>query len=246
MATRYRTCPHCGGQFSYKVSRGKDRKYCSDACQVSSNQMHAKDRRNDLPLCSVAGCECHANRVGAGLCEKHYMRMRRNGQIEKKNVVIPGNLVHSHGYMLTYSPGHPLQRGRHPRIYEHREVFYKVHGEGPFSCYWCREIVTWDDMHVDHLNDVRDDNSAKNLVASCAFCNQKRGHEKMKQTKRLQSSRRYTAHGKTMCLSEWARTLGISVASIEYRMNAGWAHNDVFSPRKGNTGPKSKPVEQEG
>lgn len=32
--------------------------------------------------CTAPGCEARANRRGAGLCEKHYMRLRRNGQFE--------------------------------------------------------------------------------------------------------------------------------------------------------------------
>lgn len=52
--------------------------------------------------------------------------------------------------------------------------------------------------------------------------------------------KQYTANGKTMCLSEWARDLGISRESIVYRINAGWEIDKVFSGRVGKTGPKSK------
>ncbi|WP_252318306.1 MULTISPECIES: hypothetical protein [Symbiopectobacterium] len=43
-----------------------------------------------------------------------------------------------------------------------------------------------------------------------------------------------------MCLNEWADYLGISPSSIEYRLNAGWDINKVFSPRIGNSGPPSR------
>lgn len=32
-----------------------------------------------MSTCSMTGCSVHANRTGAGLCEKHYMRIRRHG-----------------------------------------------------------------------------------------------------------------------------------------------------------------------
>ncbi|WP_218621719.1 hypothetical protein [Citrobacter freundii] len=62
----------------------------------------------------------------------------------------------------------------------------------------------------------------------------------MRKTMRENSDRRYTAHGKTMCLNEWADYLGISRNSIEYRLKAGWDISMVFSPRIGNSGPPSR------
>lgn len=194
--------------------------------------------------CRVAGCISVANRKGAGLCEKHYMRQRRHGSTDKAVVVKPGLLTHSHGYKLAHAPDHALRRSSN-RVYEHRVVYHAQHGDGPFSCHWCSVVVTWDDMHVDHLNDVKDDNGPDNLVASCATCNQKRGFDKMTATHRLRSDRRYTAHGKTMCLIEWARHLNLSRNAIEYRLDAGWKHEDVFSPRKGRSGPPSRVLKPE-
>ncbi len=238
MDKRNRTCPQCLRQFSYKVSRGADRIYCSDRCAYLSAE--AKRHEKTYAECSVDGCDLDANRIGAGLCEKHYMRKRRHGSTDHLDSVKPGPLEHSGGYLLVYAPGHPLCRGSASRIYEHRKVFYDKNGEGPFSCNWCGITVTWDDMHVDHLNAVVDDNRISNLVASCPPCNVKRGVEKMRSTMRKRSNRRYTAHGLTMCLSEWSRHLGISVASIEWRMNNGWPLDKALSPRIGRSGPPSR------
>lgn len=190
--------------------------------------------------CRVAGCIAVANRKGAGLCEKHYTRYRRHGSTDKAAVIKPGLLNHSHGYTLAYAPEHPLRRDSSCRVYEHRRVYHAQHGDGPFNCYWCSTVVGWDDLHVDHLNDVKNDNIPSNLVASCASCNQKRGFSKMARTQRLRSNRRYTVHGKTMCLIEWARYLNLSRNALEYRLSAGWKHEDVFSPRKGRSGPPSR------
>lgn len=191
--------------------------------------------------CRVPGCDCVANRKAAGLCEKHYMRQRRHGSTDRAVVVTPGLLKHTHGYLLAHAPEHALRRSS-SRVYEHRIVYHAHHGDGPFACHWCSMTITWDDMHVDHLNDVRGDNHPDNLVASCACCNQKRGFDKMAATHRLKSERRYTAHGLTMCLNEWARHLNLSRNAIEYRLGAGWKIDDVFSPRKGRSGPPSRPV----
>ncbi|EIU2223833.1 HNH endonuclease [Leclercia adecarboxylata] len=191
------------------------------------------------PACSVDGCGLPARANNTPYCEKHYMRVRRHGSTDKLSTLKPGNLTHSGGYVLVNAPTHPLSRNSN-RAYEHRVVYHQHHGDGPFSCHWCGIMVTWDDMHVDHLDDCKTNNAESNLVASCALCNQKRGSEKMKATHRNKSHRRYTAHGKTMCLSEWAEYLGISRNSIEYRLKAGWDINKVFSPRIGNSGPPSK------
>ncbi|KZY53136.1 hypothetical protein A3734_16805 [Sulfitobacter sp. HI0054] len=113
--------------------------------------------------------------------------MRRNGHVQLKLEVSPPKeeIDHSHGYILEYAPGHwhALRTGN-SRVYQHRRVYFDEYGEGPFDCHWCGTCVTWDDMHVDHVNAVKDDNRLENLVASCAECNQKRGKEKMRNTAR--------------------------------------------------------------
>jgi hypothetical protein len=196
--------------------------------------------RKHRTSCSVAGCEKPASRVGAGLCEMHYMRVRRHGDTDKVNRVKSGLLEHTGGYLLAYAPDHPLSRNR-GRVYEHRAVFYAEKGEGPFRCHWCARVVTWDDMHVDHLNDDVKDNRPGNLVASCPRCNQRRGLWKMAKVHRESSGRRYSAHGKTMCLSEWSRETGVTRAALEFRLRAGWPSEKVFGPRVGRSGPPSKP-----
>lgn len=198
------------------------------------------DRNNTTySVCSVNGCVNLANRVGANLCEMHYMRVRRHGGTEKQSTLIDGNLEHSGGYVLVHAPHHPL-RTTSARVYEHRIVYYNANGAGPFNCYWCNKAVGWDDMHVDHLNSIVVDNRISNLVASCPVCNQQRGNAKMRKTKRERSHRRYTAHGLTKCISEWAKYLGLSRNTLEYRLGAGWSLNKVFSPRIGTSGPKSR------
>lgn len=196
------------------------------------------------PVCSVQGCKLIARANNTPYCEKHYMRVRRHGSTERLSTLKPGNLTHSHGYVLVNAPDHCLSRNSN-RAYEHRIVYHSHYGDGPFDCHWCGTQVTWDDVHIDHLDDCKTNNAVSNLVASCAVCNQKRGSEKMKATHRRKSHRRYTAHGKTMCLSEWAAHLGLSRASLQWRIDRGWPITRVFSPRIGKRGPPSKLKVQE-
>ena len=189
--------------------------------------------------CIVDGCELSVRSRNSHYCEKHYMRVRRHGTTEKLSTRKDGKLEHTGGYLLVYAPDHPLACGS-PRVYEHRKVYYDKHGAGPFRCHWCAKTVGWDTLHIDHLDDCKTNNEPDNLVPSCPVCNQKRGVDKMRRTMRENSDRRYTAHGKTMCLNEWADYLGISRNSIEYRLKAGWDISKVFSPRIGNSGPPSR------
>lgn len=39
---------------------------------------------------------------------------------------------------------------------------------------------------------------------------------------REKQGRRLTLEGRTMCLSEWARELGISRAALQWRLDSGW------------------------
>lgn len=234
MAGIYDTCAQCGVAIVHPPGRGKARKYCSPTCQHEADAIRAALRV--LPPCRVAGCTSKAGRTGQRLCEMHYMRLIRNGTTDYVGNVIPGNREHSGGYVLTPAPGHPRALGGY-RAYEHRVVFYDTHGEGPFNCHWCGCVVTWNDMHVDHVDGNRDHNALSNLVASCPPCNQERGHEKIRCTLR----KRYglTIDGETRTLNEWAANANISRSTIIMRLKKGWEpERAVFQPR-GKFGPKT-------
>lgn len=185
-------------------------------------------------VCTASGCgKPHHCR---GYCKMHYTRLSRTGQLELRK---PDSFKeHSGGYLLRYDPDHPLANAGGGRVYEHRRVYYNANGEGPFKCHWCGIVVTWSDMHVDHLNDDPKDNLLENLVASCPICNQKRGHHKVAKTMR-QRGVKITFDGRTMCLSEWAVEVGISVAALRYRIDAGWPIEQTLSRPRGKSGPKS-------
>jgi len=190
-------------------------------------------------LCMVNGCECIAVRKKAKLCEKHYIRQRRNGTTDKKNA--PDIIMHSHGYVLKMAKGHLLCVGKPSgsRIYEHRMKFFDAYGGESHPCHWCGTFVKFDDMHVDHLNAVRTDNQIENLVASCAKCNMARGIQKMKKTQRDKGIN-ICYNGITKHISEWADKLGITSSSMRHRIKSGWSLEDVVTKPRGVSGPNAQ------
>jgi len=188
-------------------------------------------------LCAVDGCELKANRVGAGLCEKHYTRMRRRGTTDSSKRKF--KIANSNGYVLLAADAHPLMADKPSgsRVYEHRVVFFDAHGGGIHTCHWCNASINFDDMHVDHLNAVTDDNRIENLVAACPRCNKSRGIEKMRVTMQNKGLM-ITWGGKTKHVSEWANDLGISSVSLKYRIKSGWSIEDALTKPRGKTGPR--------
>jgi hypothetical protein len=169
---RTKTCPTCGENFSYEVGKGMDRKHCSSMCRINHKKVRAVERFKLMPFCKVVGCGMKANRISAGLCEHHYMRLRRKGTTEidaPKYRYITGA-----GYIKVLLPGHPLG-DKKGNVYEHRKVLYDKHGDGEKKCFWCGISLTWETCKVDHLNENKKDNSPDNLVMSCNNCNRARG-----------------------------------------------------------------------
>jgi hypothetical protein len=206
-----------------------------NACAAAGlrSSTNAKPR---YEACIVDGCGAHVRSIGTPYCEMHYMRLRRNGVFER--LVPSDKRGHTHGYVLLYLPTHPLRQLSSPYVFEHRAVFYSTYGEGPFSCHWCGVVVTWTTMHVDHLNDVRNDNRVENLVPSCPICNQRRGIGKMQQTMRERHGVWLELRGERKILCEWAEQIGISPQSLKARLSRGWPPERALTePRAGRYGP---------
>lgn len=81
MDERNRTCEFCGKQFSYVIGRGKDRTICGEVCRKAARKNALEKRKLSLPKCLADGCDSVATRVGSGLCETHYYRLRRTGSL---------------------------------------------------------------------------------------------------------------------------------------------------------------------
>jgi hypothetical protein len=188
--------------------------------------------------CTVSGCGKDARSSGAQYCEMHYARLRRSGTTERRRMRSPF-LVQSGGYILVYAPEHPLTK-THTGAYEyqHRIVYFNAHGEGPFRCHWCNDPIEWSTMHVDHLNEIVDDNGLENLVASCPLCNQRRGRDKMIATARQTRGIWIDFHGQRKMLTDWAGSIGIARTSLQARLKAGWPLERALTEPRGKSGPR--------
>lgn len=184
--------------------------------------------------CSVIDCENSPRSPTSPHCEKHYGRLRRHGSLDRR---VHPTSVHSHGYLLKYQPDHPLRRVS-PRIYEHRVVFFDACGAGPFNCHVCGERVTWDDMHVDHLNDIKTDNRPENLAPACVRCNPWRGKDRVAMSRKSPRVRWIEYNGEHLPMSAWAKRVGISVQSLSFRLQKGWPIERALTEPRGITGPR--------
>jgi len=176
--------------------------------------------------CKVEACRSLVRSLNAILCDKHYRRLLRTGTTDKRK---PRKCKTSHGYVQVYDSDNQRME------YEHRKVLFESMGSGPFKCYWCNRVVTKKTMHVDHLNEVRDDNDSGNVVPSCAICNQARGRHKMISTMQSRGMN-LTLHGEALPISEWAKRLGISRVSLRWRLR-NWSVERALTMPRGNTGP---------
>jgi hypothetical protein len=123
------------------------------------------------------------------------------------------------------------------RLYEHRVVFFDAHGGGDHICHWCDAVISFEKMHVDHVNAVKNDNRLENLVAACPSCNKARGTDKMRATMRSKGIM-ITYNGQTKHVSEWAEDLGITSASLKSRLKSGWSLDDALTKKRGKFGPQ--------
>ena len=231
MAEHQARCPRCGVQFVYH-GPSRPGRLCSDACRKAARAHAVAAFKARAPICSVEGCG-HQTTGGRSLyCWKHYSRVRSHGDLRSKREISPPPVavLDPQGYVLERAPGHPLANLSGSRAYQHRKVYYDAHGAGPFTCHWCAKPVTWADMHVDHLNAVRDDNALGNLVASCPSCNTRRGGWKSKVTERAKSRTRLTYLGEDLCLSEWAERTGVHRTTIARRLARGMVPEMALRP----------------
>lgn len=185
--------------------------------------------------CAASGCVSAPRSTYATYCEAHYGRMRRSGTLECVRVARAH--TRDDGYRLIPAKGHPMALGR-SHAYEHRVVFFDANGGGPFACHVCGETVTWDDMHVDHLNDARDDNRIENLAAAHPACNQFRVHTRSAVQRRNQHVRWLEHDGERLPISAWAARIGVRPNAIAARLAAGWSVERAVTAPRGKTGPR--------
>jgi 5-methylcytosine-specific restriction endonuclease McrA len=193
------------------------------------------------PACGANGCNNHLRSSGAKFCEKHYYRMRRNGHLGPKNAPPPRLRDHTAGYKLLFAPKHPIAtKSQQSRVYEHRAVYYQHQGGGPFDCVHCGASLTWETMHVDHLDDDPSNNEITNLGASCPLCNQARGRRKIGLTMRARFATQITWQSRTQSAHDWAEEMGCSATMLRSRLKAGWSLDRIMTEPRGKFGPRGR------
>lgn len=139
--------------------------------------------------CTTDGCTKVTRSRYSPLCAMHYHRQYRHGSASITATETDVTASHGRRYKTKYAARHPLA-SKHGIVYVHRMVLFDAIGYGPHPCHWCHVPLNWtakgepDAIHVDHLNDIGDDNRIENLAVSCAGCNSARGaqhrHEALK------------------------------------------------------------------
>lgn len=174
MPIRTRACEVCAAEFSYDISRGADRRICSDFCRGKKRHANRKAR----PLCSVEGCINPRDYANPAVCNSCYCRIRRTGTVVKRTWAYRS--LGSNGYVRLFDNTHPLAVNGY--VYEHRKVLYDAIGQGPHPCHWCSTPVDWikgkcfkGSLVPDHLDNVKTNNVSANLVPACNQCNTLRG-----------------------------------------------------------------------
>ena len=128
------------------------------------------------PTCSVPDCHKSPRSKGSALCPMHYHRQYRHGSVDRVSTGAPKSGC-GRRYQTEIAKGHPLAKAGN-KVYVHRRVLFDTIGPGVHQCHWCKAEVEWflmkndpRSLHVDHLNDIGDDNRIENLVPSCQRCN---------------------------------------------------------------------------
>lgn len=202
--------------------------------------------------CKIDGCDRNAHYKAAQLCQKHYFRIRRNGDIElvldrkkrltgfsrKPVVVMPGK-----GYIYIYDPYHPLATSQ-GYVAEHRKVVFDRYGLELPDCEICGKPTNWETCHIDHIDCVVSNNAQENLRPVCRPCNTTRHYPEQHTIKgRIP----VTYNGVTKTAHEWVRELGLNISSstVRHRIEHGMtAEKALFGEKITHNGrvKKKKPT----
>lgn len=167
--------------------------------------------------CRVDGCQRDARYKAARLCQMHYFRKMRTGTTDprKKKLKLPD----PRGYFTLHKPGHPLSDSI-GKVWEHRYVYYEKVEKNPTNCSMCGDDISWDTLHIDHIDNDKSNNSAENLRATCRACNTYRDRPLTSGCKHV-----FTVNGLSMSAHAWAARSDVDVSGhtiIRRRKDFGW------------------------
>ena len=177
-------------------------------------------------ICSVKKCIDSA--YSKGFCQKHYTRQWRNGSTDKTRIK-KDFYVHSKGYIILNKEGHRLS-DKMGRVYQHRYVYFEENGEGPFNCNWCNKAIDWSILHIDHVDEIKDNNDISNLVASCHRCNCRRSSYKIHEAGKMRSGIEF--NGVIYSVQELADIKGVHQTTIRNRMKTMTIYETMDKPIK--------------
>lgn len=166
--------------------------------------------------CKVEHCDRECMYQEQQVCQKHYFRMMRYGTYElTKTGKRKDRSRNAKGYQMLHLPNHPLAMAN-GAVYEHRKVIYDLLGECLPACQKCGRQVTWKTVHIDHIDEVVDNNAAENLRVLCRACNVMRSRVHIPQHS-LKGRQSITWEGKTQTPTEWARDQRVKVSGSTIR-----------------------------
>jgi len=182
--------------------------------------------------CRAEGCENDAVYKKEQLCQKHYFRQKRYGTTElTRPKAVPLRSMDERGYILAHDPSHALAY-KNGYVYEHRKVVFDILGPGLRSCALCGARVTWETVHIDHIDSNPSNNKQDNLRPLCRACNVQRSYPERHE---FRSNHAITLGGVTFTAQEWSRLTNgfLSGSTIARRIKAGMcAEKALFSAKK--------------
>lgn len=189
---------------------------------------HVTQEKISYEMCQAPECNRPTAKRRNQYCEMHHGRLRRNGTFDLLPSPQDGEIrQHSAGYILEYRNNH-IKFGT-GYYYQHRLNFYDFHGDGPFKCFDCNKDISWEDMHVHHLDENKQNNEIKNLAASCPKCNHNASIGKCKKGLRKinkQNNISYKNVVKHIC--DWSDELNIPPHVIKWRVQ-NWGVDKALS-----------------
>ena len=178
-------CEICGSLFERRKEKTCNISKCNKCTKKESTIKRIKtvkeaNKAKPKVYCCVDGCDREAMYKTDKLCQKHYFRRMRYGTFEltstrKYKIYTPN------GYCKVYEPNCELS-DKTGYVFEHRFVCYS-NNVNISKCKFCNKELTWNSVHIDHIDNDRLNNILSNLRPLCNGCNTQRPKREKKDKK---------------------------------------------------------------
>lgn len=98
-------------------------------------------------------------------------------------------------------------------------------------------LIDMGKMPEENMELDRIDNDGNYCKENCRWATRK---EQTRNRGGARATRLYTFNGKTMCIADWAKEIGITPQSLQKRLNNGWPLEIALDPQKRDGGDRSK------